>query len=282
MKRGLYDSIAYTDQDFDYIRTLIEQNSGIHLNQSKRELVYARLSKRIRDLGISDFRQYCDLLRSGDQVEIIACVNAITTNVTSFFREDHHFTFLAETVVPELVAKYSAPGQSRLRIWSAGCASGEEPYSIEMTLRDFPILDKWDVKILATDLDSNVLKQAREGIYKTEQMTKVSAEKRKKWFLQGNEGNLNKAKIKAELKSRIYFRQLNLMDKIWPMHGPFQIIFCRNVIIYFDKDKQKLLFQRFADIMSPSGYLFIGHSENLFGLSDRFRSIGRTIYRKLD
>jgi chemotaxis protein methyltransferase CheR len=150
-----------------------------------------------------------------------------------------------------------------------------------MTLRDFPLLDKWDVKILATDLDSNILERARKGIYRMDQLEKVSAVKRQKWFLQGGESNLGRVKVRPELKSRIYFRQLNLMGP-WPMHGPFQIIFCRNVIIYFDKARQKQLFQRFADIMAPEGYLFIGHSENLFGISDRFRSIGRTIYRKLN
>jgi chemotaxis protein methyltransferase CheR len=281
MKQGLYSNYIFTEEDFDYIRILIGEYSGIHLNQGKRELVYARLAKRLRELGFTNFRQYCDLLRSGDQEELITCVNAITTNVTSFFREEHHFDFLAKTVLPGIVEQHKGPGVGRLRIWSAGCSSGEEPYSIEMTLRDFPLLDRWDVKILATDLDSAVLERARQGIYRMDQLDKVSETKRQKWFLQGREGNLGRAKIRPELKSRIHFRQLNLMGP-WPMHGSFHVIFCRNVVIYFDKANQKQLFQRFADILTPEGYLFIGHSENLFGVSDRFRSIGRTIYRKLN
>jgi chemotaxis protein methyltransferase CheR len=281
MKQGLYSSYAFTDDDFEYIRSLIGEYSGIHLTQAKRELVYARLAKRLRDLGLTDFKQYCDLLRAGKQDEMVACVNAITTNVTSFFREEHHFSFLAETVVPWLLARHAGPGPGRLRIWSAGCSSGEEPYSIEMTLRDFPELDRWDVKILATDLDSNVLERARQGVYRMDQLEKVTEAKRKRWFLRGDDNNLGQVKIRPGLKSRIYFRQLNLMAP-WPMQGQFQVIFCRNVVIYFDKARQKELFQRFADILIPEGYLFIGHSENLFGVSDRFRSIGRTIYRKVD
>ena len=281
MNQGLYSSYDFTDDDFDYIRALIGEYSGIHLNQGKRELVYARLTKRIRELGLPDFRQYCDLLRSGDQEELIACVNAITTNVTSFFREEHHFSFLAETVLPWLIKQHTGSGPGKLRIWSAGCSSGEEPYSIEMTLQDNPALEKWDVKILATDLDSNVLQRARQGIYRMDQIDKVSDAKRKRWFLRGENTNLGQVKIRPELKSRIYFRQMNLMGP-WPAHGPFQVIFCRNVVIYFDKTIQKQLFQRFADVLSPEGYLFIGHSENLFGVSDRFQSIGRTIYRKIN
>ena len=280
MKQGLYSTYEFTDNDFDYIRRLIGEYSGIQLNQGKRELVYARLAKRLRDLGLTDFKQYCDLLRTGEQKELIACVNAITTNVTSFFREEHHFSFLSETVLPWLVGQHSGPGRGRLRIWSAGCSSGEEPYSIEMTLRDFPELEKWDVKILATDLDSNVLQHAQQGIYRMDQLDKVSDEKRRKWFLRGDDEKLGQVKVRSTLKSHIHFRQLNLMGP-WPMRGPFQIIFCRNVVIYFDKATQKELFQRFADILIPEGYLFIGHSENLFGVSDRFRSLGRTIYRKI-
>lgn len=281
MKHGLYSSYVFTDDDFEYIRALIGEYSGIHLTEGKRELVYARLAKRLRDLGLTDFRQYCDLLRAGEQDELIACVNAITTNVTSFFREEHHFSYLAETVMPWLINHYGRSGSGKLRMWSAGCSSGEEPYSIDMTLRDFPELDKWDVKILATDLDSNVLQCAKRGIYKMDQLDKVSETKRRKWFLRGDDSNLGQVKIRPELKSRIYFRQLNLMGP-WPMHGLFHVIFCRNVVIYFDKTRQKELFQRFADILVPEGYLFIGHSENLFGVSDRFRSIGRTIYRKIN
>lgn len=281
MHQGLFSSYVFTDEDFNYIRALIGEYSGIHLNDGKRELVYARLAKRLRELGLTTFKQYCDRLRSGDPQELIVCVNAITTNVTSFFREQHHFDFLTDTVLPWLASQPHGAGPGRIRLWSAGCSSGEEPYSMAMALKEFPALNGRDVKILATDLDSTILEQAQRGIYKKEQVGKVVPTMLKKWFLQGGDNNLGQVKIKPELKSLVCFRQMNLMEA-WPMHGPFQVIFCRNVVIYFDKQNQKKLFQRFADILVPEGYLFIGHSENLFGVSDRFRSIGRTIYRRVD
>lgn len=281
MNQGLYSRYMFTDDDFRFIRNLISEYSGINLNEGKRELVYARLAKRIRDLGLSEFRQYCDILRSGDRDEMITCVNAITTNVTSFFREKHHFDYLNDTVLPWLVNNYGNNGKGRLRIWSAGCSSGEEPYSIEIILRNHPQFDNWDVKILATDLDSSVLDRARQGIYRKEQLEKVTPLILKRWFMQGSDSNLGQVKVRSELKTRIYFRQLNLMDR-WPMHGPFHVIFCRNVVIYFDKQTQMKLFQRFADMLVPDGYMFIGHSENLFGVSDRYKSLGQTIYRKIN
>lgn len=280
MQQAEFQRFEFTDNDFNYISTLINEHAGIRLISAKRELVYGRLAKRLRALGLETFREYCDLLRDGDGSELIQCINAITTNVTSFFREIHHFEFLQQTVLPEIIGQKGRTAVPRLRIWSAGCSSGEEPYSIEIVLREHDALQRWDVKLLATDLDTHILERARKGIYDLRQLEKVSPERMQRWYRMGVGNNANLVSVTPELRDRIRFRQLNLKDA-WPMRGPFDVIFCRNVVIYFDKEMQKKLFNRFADILTPSGYLFIGHSESLFGISDRFKVAGRTIYRKV-
>ena len=280
MQQAEFSRFNFTDNDFKYISSLINEHAGIRLMSTKRELVYARLSKRLRALELNTFREYCDLLRSGDEQELIQCINAITTNVTSFFREIHHFEFLQQTVLPELIEHKGRTAMPRLRIWSAGCSSGEEPYSIEIVLREQPALHRWDVRILATDLDTQILEQAKTGHYHISQLEKVSPERCKRWFRIGTGDNAKRVRIVPELRERIRFRKLNLKDQ-WPMRGPFDVIFCRNVVIYFDKEMQKKLFNRFADMLTPAGILCIGHSESLFGISDRFKVAGRTIYRKI-
>ena len=280
MQQAEFTRFDFTDNDFNYISNLINEHAGIRLISTKRELVYARLSKRLRALGINTFREYCDLLRDGDVQELIHCINAITTNVTTFFREIHHFEFLEKTVLPALIEQKGRTPMPRLRIWSAGCSSGEEPYSIEIVMREQTALQRWDVKVLATDLDTHILERANKGHYDIKQLEKVSPERCKRWFRVGTGNNTNLVSVVPELRERIRFRQLNLKDE-WPMRGPFDAIFCRNVVIYFDKEMQKKLFNRFADMLTPNGYLFIGHSESLFGISDRFKVAGRTIYRKI-
>ena len=280
MQQAEFSRFNFTDNDFNYISSLINEHAGIRLISAKRELVYARLAKRLRALGLNTFREYCDLLRDGDAQELIQCINAITTNVTTFFREIHHFEYLQQTVLPALIEQKGRTAMPRLRIWSAGCSSGEEPYSIEIVLREQAALQRWDVRILATDLDTHILERAKTGHYHINQLEKVSPERCKRWFRVGKGNNANLVSIVPELRERIRFRQLNLKDH-WPMRGPFDVIFCRNVVIYFDKEMQKKLFNRFADMLSVNGYLFIGHSESLFGISDRFKVAGRTIYRKI-
>ena len=280
MQQPEFSHYKFTDSDFNFISKLITGHTGIRLGSTKRELVYARLTKRLRALGLHTFQEYCDLLRDGDQHELINCINAITTNVTTFFREIHHFQFLEQTVLPELVRQKNQTVMPRVRVWSAGCSTGEEPYSIEMVLREQPAMQRWNVRILATDLDTHVLEGAQQGLYDIKQLEKVSAERCKRWFRMGSGKNDQQVSVVPELRERIRFRQLNLKET-WPMRGPFDVIFCRNVVIYFDKEMQKLLFNRFADILTPTGYLFIGHSESLFGITDRFRVAGRTIYQKV-
>ena len=268
----------FTDADFRFISQLIDSHAGIQLNSTKKELVYARLSRRLRLLNFDNFRDYCQLIKDGDEQELKNCIDAITTNVTFFFREIHHFEYLENAIIPSFLSPDSPQSvRKRLRVWSAGCSTGEEPYSIEIVLRNFPELDRWDTRILATDLSTKVLGIAEQGIYKYSQVEHISGQNLKRWFKKNSTND--SIKVKQELKQRIYFKRLNL-NSVWTLKGPFDVIFCRNVVIYFDKETQKMLFNRFADLLSDNGFLIIGHSETLNGISDRFTLVSRTIYRK--
>lgn len=284
-RKSYTKEFLFTDKDFSYLSKLAGEVAGISLSSGKRELIYGRLVKRLRALGFSDFKQYCTLLRDGGEDEVreerTHFINAITTNVTSFFRENHHFEFMAETLLPELIAKKAAASRPSLRIWSAGCSSGKEPYSIAMVLKEcIPNIERWDVKILATDLDSNILEVARAGIYPKEHLKEIALDRRKRWFRAGRGMNENVIKVTDEIKNMVAYRQLNLTEE-WPMKGTFDIIFCRNVTIYFGRDTRIDLLDRFAEYLDKDGCLFVGHSESLFGLTQRFSTVGRTIHRKI-
>ncbi len=269
----------FTEQDFDHIRGLVKRHTGIHLTEAKKDMVYSRLSRRLRTLGLARFSEYCALLDQDGSDELNNFINSITTNLTAFFREEHHFRYLAQTLLPQLREKKAA--QRRLRVWSAGCSTGEEPYSIAMVIREtLADVDQWDVKILATDLDSNVLDRARSGIYDADRLQGLPERRRRRWFRKGRGENAGKVKVVAELQRMITFKRLNLLHE-WPFRGPFDFIFCRNVVIYFDKDTQRRLFDRYAEVLPHGGHLFIGHSETLFKVCDRFRLIGQTIYQKV-
>ena len=266
----------FDDRHFDLLRKLVAEQAGIALNDSKRELVYGRLARRIRALGLSGFDDYCDLLSAGSDDELPEFINAITTNLTSFFRENHHFETLAKTALPE--AMRANAGSRRLRLWSAGCSTGEEPYSMAMAmLENVPNANAWDIRILATDIDSNVVSRAQGGVYTESRLQGLSDARRKRWFT--TEGCApGELKVKSELAEIIRFAPLNLMHE-WPFKGPFDFIFCRNVVIYFDKPTQHALFHRFEPILARHGYLFIGHSESMFGANTKFELIGQTTYR---
>jgi chemotaxis protein methyltransferase CheR len=268
----------YNDVHFEKFKKLVAINAGISLSDAKRELVYGRLARRLRKLQIDNFDDYYDLLESDTGDELVNFVNSITTNLTSFFREEYHFEYLANTVLPELIKKNAA--SKKIRIWSAGCSTGEEPHSIAMTVREtIPEHANWDIKILATDIDSEVLSKAASGIYTEERTSGISAPRLKKWF-QRNKGEYqNNLKIKPELQELITFRQLNLMKKL-PITGQIDVLFCRNVVIYFNKDTQRELFEKYANVMPMGAHLFIGHSESLFKVSERFALLGKTIYQK--
>ena len=271
----------YTDADFSYLSALVKTRGGINLSTAKRELVYGRLAKRLRILKFTTFKQYCDFLAHGDEEELTHFMNAITTNVTDFFRENHHFEFISSTWLSEFGGEASRGLRPRLRIWSAGCSSGEEPYSIAMTLREsLPEIDQWDIKILATDLDSSIVKKAQAGVYSLERIKGMSPARRKRWFRLGHGSNAGNASISEDIKKMVTFKTLNLTED-WPMKGPFNAIFCRNVIIYFDKPTRSAVINRFSKMLEPGGCFFIGHSESLFGVNKDFELVGRTIHRKV-
>ncbi len=268
----------FSAKDFKYISDVIADRTGIVLSDAKHDMVYSRLARRLRQLKLTEFSQYLSLIKSGDENEILEFTNAITTNLTSFFREKHHFEYLRNKVLPELK---KTKMDRRIRVWSAGCSSGEEPYSIAMTIRDvFPTLDGWDIKILATDLDTNMVQRASDGIYTEERVAGLDKAHSKKWVKRGKGEHEGQIRMSKELRDMITFKQLNLMDD-WPIRGPFDFMFCRNVVIYFNKETQRELFDRYADLVDDQGYLFIGHSESLHKVCQRFNLIGQTIYQKV-
>jgi chemotaxis protein methyltransferase CheR len=266
-----------SEANFNRLSELAHDYTGIVLGPHKRDMIYGRLSRRIRALKLNNFDAYCQLLEAEGSGELSNFINSITTNLTSFFRENHHFEYLRTTVFPAL--KEQNKDSRKIRIWSAGCSTGEEPYSLSIVLNEFFDPRTWDLKILATDLDSNVLEHARAGVYDQQRIQTVNEDRRKQWFLK-DPARPDLVKVKPQLQSLISFKRLNLLEK-WPMKGSFDVIFCRNVVIYFNKDTQRELFDRYADILHPRGHLFIGHSETLHRVSERFDSLGKTIYQRI-
>ena len=266
-------NLQLTDREFERLRGLVRRHTAIELSDGKRQLAYSRFVRRVRELGLASFDAYCDLIDDGDTNEIAEFTSAITTNFTRFFREDHHFEFLAG-----LVTGYSGPRQ--LRIWSAGCATGEEPYSSAICLLEtIPDIDSWDIKILATDLDTEALRVAANGTYPGDRVYDLDPQLLKRWFLRGK-GRFNKqVRVAPPVQKYVHFRKLNLIGD-WPMQGPFDVIFCRNVVIYFSPESKKTLIERFAELQHPGSHLVAGHSENLAPITDRYARVGRTIYER--
>lgn len=268
----------FTDADFIALRALVKEMTGISLAESKRELVYGRVSRRLRVLGLSTFGAYRKLLESGDGSELVAFCNALTTNLTSFFRESHHFDYLRDEFLA--ARRDSGRRSERIRIWSSACSSGEEPYSIAMTIMEtIPDWEKWDIKILATDLDSDILERAQRGYYTADRVKGFEPKRLARFFTESRAGAERGYQVIPDLASLITFKQINLMHDL-PMSGPLDAIFCRNVVIYFDKETQRALFSRIAKLQRSDNLLFLGHSETLFKVSDDYTLIGRTIYRR--
>ncbi len=263
----------FTTADFRAIADLLYAASGIHLADAKATLVYSRIAKRVRKLGLESFRAYCDLLRSDPgHPEHAAMLSALTTNVTRFFREPHHFQHMATDLLPPLIARARSGG--RVRLWSAGCSAGHEPYSMAMTLLEaFPDAARHDIRILATDIDPLVVEHARQGVYNAGDVEPIAPGLRAKFMSKGPGGAW---KVTPALSEIISFGALNLMDT-WPMPGKFDAIFCRNVAIYFDEPTQTRLFTRFAERLTADGRLYIGHSER--SLIGQLTTAGLTIYR---
>jgi chemotaxis protein methyltransferase CheR len=270
---------ALSDRDFKQIAATLHAESGILVSESKSALVYSRLAKRLRALGLESFRDYCSLIESAagadERQKMIA---ALTTNVTAFFREPHHFEHLKNNILPPLLA--AAQRGQRLRLWSSACSSGQEPYSIALTLLSLaPNLANLDVKILATDIDPNMVASGESGVYEGNALTGLPVNLRERWFRPTRSADGAAWAACDELRRLVVFRQLNLIGE-WPMKGLFQAIFCRNVVIYFDQPTQATLWGRFASALAPKGVLYIGHSERLFGpAAAAFRSEGVTTYR---
>lgn len=264
------------DTEFHEIRSIVHRVTGIALADSKKQLVHGRLVRRLRALRLDSFAQYLKRIED-DATELEEFCNAITTNLTSFFRESHHFDYLAGTVLPFLQRRNAT--SKRIRIWSAGCSTGEEPYSIAIALQEtLGHLRDWDIRILATDLDSKVIQTASAGTYPEDRFEKVARSRIERWFSKDPDGKNRTAS--SELKRLITFKRLNLIEP-WPVRGPFDVIFCRNVVIYFDKPTQRVLFGRMADLQRDGDHLFIGHSESLFNVCDRYELIAQTIHRKI-
>ena len=268
----------FTREDFDFLRQIVNETTGIVSSEDKYTMYYSRLARRLRALGLSDFKAYREYLRRHPETESIELVNSVTTNLTSFFRENHHFEYLRERLIPALRKR----GERRLRVWSAGCSSGEEAYSIAITLQQ-AIMDitRWDIRILATDIDSQVLQAAGSGVYEAARIASLDASLRKRFFDDGTGPDAGKVVARDNLKQMIEFRQLNLLQP-WPMREKFDLILCRNVVIYFDRQTKIELVDRFADRLVADGLLMMGHSESLYKTSDRFRLLGKTIYQLTD
>ncbi|SNS60441.1 MCP methyltransferase, CheR-type [Noviherbaspirillum humi] len=260
----------FTARDFERVRSLIYRRAGIALADSKQEMVYSRLARRLRATGIRSFQQYLDQLEShADSPEWEAFTNALTTNLTAFFREAHHFPILAEHA-----RKKGGP----LTVWCSASSTGEEPYSIAITLCEaFNSLTP-PVQIIATDIDTNVLNTAAHGVYPFERVEKLEPERLRKFFLKGRGEQEGLVRVRPELRQLITFKQLNLLEGGWPVQGPFDAIFCRNVMIYFDKPTQGKILSRFAPLMKPDALLFAGHSENFLYVSNAFKLRGKTVY----
>ncbi|MET3927972.1 protein-glutamate O-methyltransferase [Devosia sp. 2618] len=268
-----YGEISLSDREFTRIKDRVYSVAGIALSDAKRTLVVSRLSKIVRALGLPSFNDYLDFLERGGSVgDGQDFINALTTNLTRFYREDHHFEHL-RTYVGTLVAQ--KPRGSRLRIWSAGCSTGQEPYTIGMhLLAAYPELKRWDFKILATDIDTNVIAKAARGIYPENELNGLNPERARQLENVGD-GTI---RVPAEVQALISFKPLNLIGP-WPMKGPFDAIFCRNVAIYFDKQTQGEMFGRFGKLLPSDAFLYIGHSENLGTGGDGFTLVGKTIYQ---
>lgn len=270
---------ALSDREFNRVKARVYAEAGISLSDAKRTLVISRLGKLVRGLGLNSFDAYLDHLeRGGTPAEAQEFVNALTTNLTRFWREDHHFAHL-RTHVAQLMQqrpRMGPNGRPKLRIWSAGCSTGQEPYTIALDLLDaFPELKRWDFRILATDIDTNVVAKAAAGVYPVGELNGLSRE-RSDLFEPAGAGQV---RIPAAARELISFKPLNLIHNPWPMRGPFDAVFCRNVAIYFDKKTQGQLFARLGAILVPEGFLYIGHSENLGAGSENFRLVGKTVYQ---
>jgi chemotaxis protein methyltransferase CheR len=263
---------AFDDADFSRIRKLIYERAGINLNPSKQNMVYSRLARRLRDTGMTSFRHYLDALEAGTGAEWQEFINALTTNLTAFFREEHHFPLLAERLK-------ALAGRRDIRIWSCASSTGEEPYSLMMTAIE-TLGSAQNVQLVASDIDTKVLETARRGVYGIDGARGLSPERLRRFFQKGAGDNAGFMRVRPELARAIEFKQLNLLDANWQFNQPFQVVFCRNVMIYFDKPTQRRILEKIHRVLEPGGLLFVGHSENFVDSRDLFTLRGKTVYER--
>ena len=270
-----------SDQEFHLFQALIQREAGIHLGEHKRPLVVGRLSRRLRELELTSFRTYYDRVVEGGDDELKSLLDCICTNETHFFREPEHFTFLEERALGEFEA-LAASGRipKRLRIWSAACSTGEEPYTLAMILRArFPKESGWDIEIVASDLSTRVLERAEEALWPIQKTTEIPYDYLRRFMLRGTGSQVGKMKAGGEIRSLVRFCRVNLNDETYPVPGTFDLIFCRNVLIYFDTEAKTKVVKRLLQKLNPHGYFFLGHAETLAGLADNVQSVIPNVYR---
>lgn len=275
--------LAMSDEEFRLFQRLLRAHSGIALGSHKRYLGEARLARRLRALGLSSFAAYHDYLTTGDAggEELIRFVNAMTTNKTDFFREPHHFRYLTEVWAPTVRQRAARTGERRVRLWSAGCSTGEEPYTLAMTVTEALGPSGWDLRILASDIDTEVLARAEAGVYTAAQLEPVPPQLRERSFAPvGEPGGERRWQVRPELRALIAFRRINFNDDPWPIRTQFDVIFCRNALIYFDRSDQQRILTRLNGFLQADGVLCLGHSESVLGLLGEVRHVGHTTYRK--
>jgi len=275
-------AITLSDTEFRMFRELIFEKSGISLHDGKKELLRTRLGGRLRARDLSSFKDYYDFIKNDNSDgELMGLLDAISTNLTSFFREINHFHFLKEKIVPAILDRGRASNNKVLRCWSAGCSSGEEPYTIIFSLLDNEeISDSWDIKMLATDISVEMLEKATRAVYAEEKIKTVPKNMVRKYFVKGTKGKQGLYRVRKEISRLVQFKRFNLMTSNFPFQHKFDFIFCRNVMIYFDKPTQETLTSKYYNALAKGGYLMIGHSESLTGLQHQFKYVLPTIYHK--
>jgi chemotaxis protein methyltransferase CheR len=269
-----------TEDEFERLRALIRHHTGIHLNASKKALLYGRLSRRIRELGLRGFADYLRSVRD-DTAECEQMIDRVTTNETHFFREPTHFTYLESTLVPAWIQAAESGARSKdVRAWSAGCSTGEEPYSLAMTLHDhLPAKDGWSVDVLATDISTRVLDAADQATWPIERAAEVPELLLKRFMLQGVGSQAGKMRASAHLRRAVRVERVNLIDERYSVQGPFDLIFCRNVLIYFDRELKRRVVERLSEHLAPGGHLFVGHAESIHEMP-ALRCVWPTVYSR--
>ncbi|MBI5562170.1 MAG: protein-glutamate O-methyltransferase [Deltaproteobacteria bacterium] len=276
-----------SERDFRRLSEYIEAELGIKMPLAKKQLLESRLLKRLRALGLDTYGEYCDYLFSqeGQGKEIVTMIDLVTTNKTDFFREPDHFDYLFNTALPELVRSYGAGVRKTLVVWSAGCSTGEEPYTIAMVMSEFAERYPgfgFDFTILATDISTRVVETAARGVYGADRIAPIPEEMRRKYLLRSKDRQKGLFRVAPELRGRVRFRRLNFMDEDFGFREPLDVIFCRNVIIYFDKETQERLLQRFCENLRPGSFIFLGHSETLTGFDVPLERVAPSVYRRLE